>query len=156
MGNNCLLWLEGPLDSNNRYGASWGGASCNVRQQKAPKYTNQFNDIGSGKCTVNNGRDPKSQFLAGTNENQCKRACRRNKSCSGYSAAPATNNCLLWLEGPLDSNNRYGASWGGASCNVRQQKAPKYTNQFNDIGSGKCTVNNGRDPNSQFLAGTNE
>ena len=82
-------------------------------------YTNQFANIGSGKCTINNGRDPKEEFLSNTNENQCKRACLRNNACSGYSAASSTGNCLLWLEGPLDTSNRYGAQWGGASCNVR-------------------------------------
>jgi hypothetical protein len=98
-----------------------GKQTCPNSAHTLPKYTGQFDNIGSGKCTVNNGQDPKSQYLTNTNENQCKRACRQNSACSGYSAAN-TGNCLLWLEGPLDSNNRYGGQWGGASCNVRQQK----------------------------------
>jgi len=85
----------------------------------------QFVNIGSGKCTFNNGQDPKSQYLANTNEDQCKLACSKNNSCSGYSHSSdydtlTASNCLLWLDGPLDG---HGAQWGHASCNVKQHCA---------------------------------
>jgi hypothetical protein len=119
------------------------------------EYTNQFDNVGSGKCTINNGRNPKSRFLANTNENQCKKACRKNTACSGYSAA-TTGNCLLWLEGPLDNTSRYGDSWGGASCNVRQQQRPTAVpclSKCNKKGIFRCGLGIFGRPNTVYSGG---
>jgi hypothetical protein len=110
--NKPRVWKLSDFDAGGLKSDIEDGAT--VISDATVKYTNQFDNIGSGKCTVNNGQDPKSQFLANTNESQCQKACRKNNACSGYSAA-TSGNCLLWLEGPLDSNSRYGAQWGGTS-----------------------------------------
>ena len=125
----ALCCLIGTTQGFGRGGVFFGGPPRSLQQETRKlrggwgnsDYTNQFANIGSGKCTINNGRDPKEEFLSNTNENQCKRACLRNNACSGYSAASSTGNCLLWLEGPVFSltQHRNGAQWGGASCNMR-------------------------------------
>lgn len=77
----------------------------------------RYSDLGSGKCLVGgNGDDPKHEYIGELGVKQCEEHCTQKQNCFGYSAS-ASNNCLLWTQGPLKGG---GYGWGEAKCMVKE------------------------------------
>ena len=72
---NCLLWLPTVAGG----GAEWGGCSCRIKKDK------DYVNLGPGKC-LDNGKDPKYQFLTGKTEAECNKQCDDSKTCGGLLA----------------------------------------------------------------------
>jgi len=111
--SGCLLWLPTLVGGGQECwlptlaggGQEWGSCSCLTKQDKS--YVN----LGAGKC-LDNGKEPKNEFLGGKTEAECKQTCDDGNTCGGYSWS-ISMNCWLWQQPTLTSG---GEAWGGASC----------------------------------------
>jgi hypothetical protein len=85
-----------------------------------------YTDLGRGKCTLQNGADPKNDWKG---SGDIKAMCDSRSDCLAYSRSSAGGG-LMWLSGPLKGG---GGSWGGCHCNVKQGAAPSAIGSAPDV-----------------------